>query len=123
MPTLAEKIALAVEAAAAIASGLRSPVKHTTHTGNDAFGPTNPVTTDREAIVEDSNELVAAADGRMVVAASKLTFLESLAVKEGDTFSLPPYTREIGWIKVNGVRKPSGTVHYITEVWIGKETQ
>jgi hypothetical protein len=102
---------------------LRTTVKHTTYTGRDAFGPTNPVTTDRLAIVEDTNEVVHAPDGRMLATASKLTFLESVAVKDGDVFAIPPSTVKLPVAKVNGLRKPGGASHYITEVWLGKPTQ
>jgi hypothetical protein len=121
--SLADVIQRAVDAALGAAGELRATVKHTTFTGRDAFGPTNPVTTDRLAIVEDSNEVVQTADGRMLRAASKLTFLESVTVKDSDVFAIPPSTVKIPVMKVNGVRKPSGSSHYITEVWLGKGVQ
>jgi hypothetical protein len=101
---------------------MRTEVFHSALGEPGVYGPTYGEPVKRLAMVESTSQLVTKADGTDAVSIAKYTFLEPIAIKEGDRLTFNGITADV--VKVSGVMDPDPTNKYkrpyLPEAWTGR---
>ena len=122
MAGFADLVRSMVALADGLTSTLQAPVTHYAYAGatvDDSQKVTWGVGTVRLALVEDVNVIVKNAQGQMVNATTKVTFLRPVAVNARDKFILPD-GRTAPVARIGGFTDPDAMGRsYLREVWLG----
>jgi hypothetical protein len=100
-----------------LAGPFRVTISITPMTGRSTYGPTYGTPFSADALVENSSESIASADGTVKVSTAKFTFFEQLEIHEGDRITLNGVTTTV--VKVAGLLDETGAP-YLPEAWTGK---
>jgi len=111
-----------VALATALTAPLQASVGHEAWLSQDALGaPVYATRVDVPALVEHKSRLVRAADGREVMAATKVTVLQPITIAPVDRLTLPDGTTP-PILTVEGLVDPAAAVAgqpYLASIWCG----